>query len=236
MILFDIVRAWGSALSHVFSIALKQKVEPADGIRIYGGSFLPTGIFFIKKVYKDPVGKFLLDQDSCELAKKLSDFDYLKSLPPNSLGRSYYDFYKLNLIDGENKDFRDYLQADKQRPNRPFAKQNFNANTQVLRFFEQISYQHDLMHILGNHAFTIEGEAMVHAFIVPHVRIPAPKLIALVLGINQTWVQKDLGVLVKLWKSYQRGKKSKWLYAVNWVEHLERDIEDIRNEFKISIA
>jgi ubiquinone biosynthesis protein Coq4 len=236
MLLIDITRAWGSALTHVFSIAMKQQVAPADGIRIYGGSFLPTGIFFLKAAHKHSVGKMLLEQDKCELAQKLKDISALAKLPENSLGRLYYDFYVKNLVNSDDSDFREYLDADKKRPKRPYAKQDFHSNKVVSRFFEQISYQHDLMHILGDHPFTIEGEATVHAFIIPHVRTPAPKLIAIVLGVSQTWVKRDIRVLSRVWKSYQRGRKAKWLYPVDWVQYLDRNIEEIRHEFKISIA
>ena len=236
MLLVDIPRAWGSAFKHVFSIAMKQKVAPADGIRIYGGSFLPTGIFFLKDAYRHPVGKVLLDQDRCELAEKLKDMKTLSTLPENTLGKLYYDFYNKNLIDSDESDFREYLEADRKRSKRPFAKQNFHSKKIVSRFFEQISYQHDLMHIIGNHPFTIEGEATVHAFIIPHVRTPAPKLIALVLGVSQAWIKKDLGVISNVWKSYQRGRKAKWLYPVDWVQYLNCDIKEIRREFKVSIA
>jgi len=235
MILFDVFRAWGSALTHVFSIARTQTVLQADGIRIYGGSFLPTGLFFIKRVYKDPVGKALLDQDQCELALKLKDFYYLSNLPDNTLGKLYYEFYQANLMYIEGTDFREHLVADKLRPNRPYAKQNFHKDNRVNRFFEQISYQHDLMHVIGNHPFTIEGEATVHAMIVPHVRIPAPKLIALVLSISQTWINRDLSFLKKSWSAYRQGKKADWLFPVNWTDYLDWDIDSVREKFNVKI-
>lgn len=236
MLLFDIPRAWHSALKHVMSIACKQEVSPSDGIRIYGGSFLPTGILFMKKTYKNPIGKYLMDQEVCELAVRLKDLDSLSQLPDFTLGKMYYDFYKDNLMDtGPDMDFREHLDADKKRPNRPYAKQNYNKNEKVNRFFEQISYQHDLMHVIGNHPFEIEGEATVHAMLIPHIRIPAPKLIAFVLMISQAWVKKDIRFIGKVYKAYRQGKNAKNLFMVDWVQYLDKDIDKIRQEFNINI-
>lgn len=232
--LLDIPKAWKSCFVHLFSITKNQEIVPADGVRIYGGSFLPTGILFLKKTYKHPIGKALLDQDQCELITKMKDFEYLKSLPDGTLGKEYYKFYQTNLMYAEG-DFRDYLDMDKKRPNRPFSDKQYNTMKIVNRFFEQISYQHDLMHVLGGFAFTIEGEALVHSFLIPHIRLPAPKLIAIFLGIDQSIKKRKFSIITKMWKSFQNGKKAKWLFPVDWVQYLDKDIGDIREEFKIFI-
>lgn len=235
MKIFKIIKAWYSGLTTLIRVSFTGKMTAEDPIVIYAGTSIPGAMKFGRKVISTKIGSKLLNADECELKKKLTDYSYLESLPENSLGKLYLKFYKENSLSdyGSVGDFKKEVKYG-HREKRGWNKID-KFQKQSMRFFDEVSWQHDIMHILSNNKADRQGEVGVHAFLIPHLQIPAPKLIVFMMGFVE-FFSGNVTIIDTIQKNYNSGKSAKWLFPVDWVQYLEKDINDVRKEFKIQIS
>lgn len=221
------------ALKYIVIYLRERKIDRSGVRALYGGTLFPAGIELVLRTMATKEGYHLLKQKRCELEQRLTDLDQLGTLPENSLGRLYYEsIMSLASVDDNllNKEYRsdleDKLQAE-------IKSGNASPTTMMV---QEITYQHDLMHLITNSPTSLDGEGKLHAFLIPHLRIPATHIIALSVCLGDSFKLASLVPIKEGWKAYQRGKRAKWLFPVKWVDYLDKDIDDIRKEFNVEIA
>lgn len=234
MIVVGLFDDWRIGLVSLYKIINYDNTPPEVALKVYSKTILPTGILFASKMYKNPIGKRLLDEKSCLLEAKLTNFDYLKSLPEETLGKEYYNFWSANLQKNSSLDYQKIRKDHAKTTNIRF---NFGPVTEyerVMRFFDQMAYQHDLMHTLLGYKITMLGEIGVHGVLYNHLKIPAVKLIFWSGMIAEAIKTKSLIPIKVGIESRKIGKKINTnLFMVDWVEHLDVPIKEIKKKFNI---
>ena len=239
-----IALSWIDGLvAYFYNVFLPSKGSSKHALLIYTGTLWPTGMIFKHEVLKDPVGNELLHQKKCQLDLVLSDHEYLKSLPENTLGRVYYDYIQ-SMMANTDYQYRNYHQlkselyfTPREKLKRRLISQLFSSKESKrtsLKFLEQLGVQHDVFHSLLGYGPNTDGELGVHAYQVHHFKIPAVKLIFVGIMIAQTFRTLSL----KSWKigleGYRNGKKANHnLFMVDWVNHIEDEVDYIRNKYNI---
>lgn len=227
-----ITKAWIDGLASLYRFTTNDNLSPDDALKIYAGTVMPTGIMFGRWVYSTALGRDLLDQDVCKLEQSLNDVEYLKSLPPESLGRAYLDFWEKNIKDNI-MDYRTVREEFTNRKNR-WKRGPLTDYKPVLRFFDQMSCQHDLMHVLLGYDIDKYGEIGVHGFLLSHWKIPAVKLIFTAFTIYETFKRMSLDPLKVAIEARRNGKAiNSNLFIQNWNAYLSMNLNTLRKLYKI---
>lgn len=231
--IFKFIKAWVVGLSTLIRVSFTGVMSAEDPIVIYAGTSLPSAIPFGLKVFDTAVGKKLFLAKTCALKEKLTNYSYLESLPENSLGKLYLAFYRANNLSnyGEVGDFKKEVNYG-HREKRGWNKIETYHN-ESLRFFDEVSWQHDLMHILSDNKADRLGEIAVHAFLWEHLRFMTPKLIVVFMCLGEILMTRSFKSIPIAQKNYRIGKAAKWLFPVDWVSYLDKDIDEVRKEFAI---
>ena len=162
---------------------------------------------------------------------KLMDYDYLSSLPPNTVGAHYY-----NLI----KDFgieKLYNQRFKKEEKREGGVNNiYNSFSDDIRenASRHLLLSHDIWHVLFRYDTTPMGEAMIQTITARIFNFFPPHL----TGFFGTWkMAKKTGSKLpwKVWKECLKLSKgvNKELALYSPIEFLEHDIQEVRDRFNI---
>ena len=233
--LLGYLRGWKDSIRGCFLIAKSDKVDTSDAFLVYGGSALPTGIWFADKMLKHPVGYRMLLGPTEMTANALGDLDRLKKMPAGSLGWAYAqtltgmykDGYDIELHDEYDIRIReDYGHQDKGNWTKP---EDGDDQKIAMRLMGEIRWQHDLLHVLLGYQPDIAGEIGVTAFSIPHVHLPAPKMVTLIWVAYRTikfWSLYDLKVA---WEAWQIGRNTKgWVFPVDWETYLTMPIHEVR--------
>jgi len=240
-----IVFAWYDAFIALFQNIFMPytKGSARNALLIYTGTMWPYGIKFKDEVMNTNDGKIILNERRCFLEQKLKDHEYLKSLPENSLGKKYYNFIEENLMYAE-KDFdyhnvkREFFATKRERTKRKLIKMayyNRVRSRSTIRFLQQLGVQHDIFHAMMNYGATFEGEIQVHGFLYSHMKVPAVKLIFITGLFAECLRQFSFKPYTIGMEAYRRGKRANTnLFAINWIEYLETDVQEIYKKFGIA--
>ena len=157
----------------------------------------------------------------------LMDFDYLKSLAPNTVGAHYY-----NLI--KNWGIEDlYNQRFKHEEKDPLGDLAGDVRTNLSR---HLLLSHDLWHVLFRYDTSTMGEAMIQEVTSHLSQFKPPKLVSFFgtwkmarkLNNNLPWkVRKEC---IRLSKACSRE-----LFYQPPLSLLERDIQEVRDEYNIGV-
>ena len=159
------------------------------------------------------------------------DYDYLSSLPPNTVGAHYH-----NLI----KDFgieKLYNQRFKKEEKREGGVNNiYNSFSDDIRenASRHLLLSHDIWHVLFRYDTTPMGEAMIQTITARIFNFFPPHL----TGFFGTWkMAKKTGSKLpwKVWKECLKLSKGvdKELALYSPIEFLEHDIQEVRDRFNI---
>lgn len=157
----------------------------------------------------------------------LMDFDYLKSLAPNTVGAHYYNLVKNWGIEEL------YNQRFKHEENDPLGDLAGDVRTNLSR---HLLLSHDLWHVLFRYDTSTMGEAMIQEVTAHLSKFKPPKLVSLFgtwkmarkLKSNIPWkVRKEC---IKLSQEC-----SLELFHQSPLSLLERDIQEVRHEYNIGI-
>jgi ubiquinone biosynthesis protein Coq4 len=145
------------------------------------------------------------------------DLERLRRMPPGSLGRKFADHMIRNSL----------------KPQFFPAVQAHDACTALqIHLFQT----HDIWHVFLGFDVSVEGELGLMAFWAN--QLPTMRLPPLVLGIGllnadffqPAQVSKRIQAIADGWKM---AGTTRWLPGVNWNELWERDLEDLREEYRI---
>lgn len=242
--IIGIIISWFDGLKAFFyNIFWPSKGSSRNSLLIYTGTLWPSGMIFKNEVLKNSVGNSLLHQKKCQLDVTLTNHDYLKSLPKNTLGRIYYDYINV-MMSNSDYQYRNYHEiktelyfTSREKLKRRLISKLFSSRESKrtsLKFLEQLGVQHDVFHSLLGYGPNTDGELGLHAYQMHHFKIPAIKLIFIGMMIAQTiktlsFISFKIGL-----EGYRNGKKANTnLFMIDWEKHLEDDVDYIRSKYNI---
>ena len=176
-----------------------------------------TGERLFAKFRATEVGKKALAEHRA-LLPFLKDTRALEALPASSLGRAYLEFLRSQQItaDGLVAASEEGYSLD---PDLDADRRLFN---------DRLRDMHDLWHVVSGYRGDLIGEGAVLALSFAQTRNMGVGLIALlgILKIGKTFP----GSRKIIWNGFLRGRRAKWLPAVDWEAMLSRPLDDVRRE------
>jgi len=171
-------------------------------------------------------GKFDVDYMDKVVVPTLMNFDYLKSLAPNTVGAHYYHLIKdWGIEDLYNQRFK--------------HEENLNdtlASDVRVNLSRHLLLSHDLWHVLFRYDTATMGEAMIQEVTASLSKFKPPKLVSFFgawkmarkLKSNMPWkVRKEC---IQMCKSIDRE-----LFFQPQLSLLERDIQEVRDTYNIGV-
>lgn len=151
------------------------------------------------------------------LVDRLSDREYLESLPDGSLGRAYADFTAreqitpAGLVDASES----VAQADEE-----------DLCPQRALFGARLRDSHDLWHVLTGYGRDLFGEAALLAFTYRQIRNRGIGFIVCVAYLKAGKTYPEERLMIR--DGYRRAKKAAWLPGADWEALLERPLDEVR--------
>lgn len=168
-----------------------------------------------------------------EVLPKLMDFEYLKSLAPNTVGAHYYNLVKKwGIEDLYNQRFK----PEEKRDDSTWSGQIYNAVSDDIRenFSRHALISHDIWHVLFRYDTSPLGEAMIQEVTAYLAGFKPAHIIgwggaykmAKATGSNLPW---------KVYKECRQNLKkvNKELMLYSPLHFLEKDIKEVRDHFGI---
>lgn len=161
----------------------------------------------------------------CVLKERLVttiDLEKFKQLPATSLGFQYHKFVTDNHITPFKFSIKSYKNSD-----------------DYLYIALRLIALHDIYHTLLNEQTDFLGEGVVAAFTLAQLPSYVPPAIHIAAGIINTAMHLDINLdtsIKELNKGRELGKAAKLLFAVNWDDYWEKDLNHVREQFKIQLA
>ena len=148
----------------------------------------------------------------------LSDRAYLQGLPQGSLGRHFLAFLDgcgitpqgLNEAASKAGTFEELLSEDE------------------VRYARRVRVQHDLWHVIAGYGCDGFGEVCNVAFSYPHTGNIGFMVIAFAGAHNYGKRFRGEPIKAAMWEGYRRGKRAKWLPAVDWAALLPLPLAQAR--------
>lgn len=167
-------------------------------------------------------GKRLI-RENADLAPVLCDRDWLKSLPPGSLGAAY-----LYFIESENISAAGLIEAEKQA----------NARSLYLeparRMVISTGYQlHDMWHVVVGYGRNLVGEMAVLAFTYGQLDLKGIYIFALIMGLKERVINLNVPVFKILDEGRRLGRQAEWLLDQDWKALLAMPLEDVRKQLNV---
>lgn len=160
-----------------------------------------------------------------EIAKTLSDTEFLKRLPEGSVGRAYLNFTTTEnisaqgLID-ESRKIEGETDVDREHP--------------LAWYGRRLRDIHDLWHVLSGYGRDGMGEACLVAFSYAQTRSPGFGLIGLAGALKLKREVPSQPMLKAVWQAYQNGKKAAWLPGEDYIALLSEPLESARKRLNIA--
>lgn len=171
-------------------------------------------------------GKFSIEHMDSVVVPTLMDFDYLKSLSPNTVGAHYYNLIKgWGIEDLYNQRFKHEENID-----------DTLASDVRVNLSRHLLLSHDLWHVLFRYDTATMGEAMIQEVTAHLSQFKPPKLVSFFgtwkmarkLKSKLPWeVRKECIALSKA--------TDRRLFLQDQLSLLERDIEEVRKEYNIGV-
>lgn len=178
-------------------------------------------VFEIYKLTAYPFGEFLKKKvvdagfTPKDMTYRTCDIEHLKSLPSNTLGHKLYEFYKKNNC------------------NEKHLHHLLKNSRKVDRMSSHMTAIHDILHVLTGYNTTPIGEACLQAFSISHLRLPATVLIAVGYILGNLHKGNTIKDTKRIIKAYRDGKNAEWLLPVQWDLLLNKDIDELRQQYNI---
>jgi ubiquinone biosynthesis protein Coq4 len=193
-------------------------------------------------------GNFTPEHFDNVVVPKLMDFDYLRSLAPNTVGAHYYNLIKGWGIEGlYNQRFKHEemgqgsgwgaLPSDVRQDRNSEGPIEINWGDEVrVNLSRHLLLSHDLWHVLFRYDTATMGEAMIQEITAHLSKFKPPKLVSFLgtwkmarkLKSNLPWkVRKEC---MRLAKATDRR-----LFYQDQLSLLERDIQEVRADYNIGV-
>lgn len=224
MKLLRLYRGWRDALIAAHRIIKQRDVSPSEAFKVYGGSALPTGALFARELLNHRVGNEMLTGSRPMTMNALNDRNKLLAMPRGSLGRVYAETFTGAFEDAEDiRVQEDFGHQERGGWNKPQGDEQLIAH----RLMGEIRWQHDLMHIITGYGTDFESEIALQAFLISHVRLPAPKIFA-IFGF---WSFPHT-----VFSAWRAGRRAEWLFPIDWESLLPLPLYEVRYLFNVEAA
>ena len=219
---------------NIYSLNEEQMEEDKLGIPVttlYREMQFPFGIMMMNKVTQTTLGQDVVwgrkhnDREYVEktVLPKLTDLDYLKSLPKNTVGSTYYEFIRFHGLDGL------YSQR--------FKDEEVKSRLDVVRtnLSRHVVITHDVLHTLFKYNTHALGEGLIQEVTGELLDYKPSKIIGFFVMLAVAKRVRDLKATWKVYKECKENLKkvNKELALYSPLEFLESDIEEIRKKFGI---
>lgn len=218
---------WGFRIRPLEWLRLAPRVRESPGDVVLGAQ-----VFFSigghdeeptwRRFRRTPEGRRLL-ADATPYPPLFDDLDALRDLPTGTLGREYVRELDARGIDPAELAAR----TEEAYGERPFTPEHAYVRDRVRR-------AHDLFHTLTGHGIDVIGEAGVLAFTFGQT---GNKGWAMLVLLNQLTclVRGRLDCAVVAWKGFRRGRRARFLPAVDdWDRLLRLPLDEARAELGIA--
>ena len=189
-------------------------------IRALSGNSLERG--FQRFAASETGAKILAEERS--LVDRLSDREYLLSLPEGSLGRVYADFTERENISPDG-----HVDASNDAPENDTA----DYPRRVL-FRERLRDMHDLWHVVTGYGRDLIGEAALLSFTYRQTRNRGIGFIVAVAYLRSGREFPQERVLIR--DGFRRSGKAEWLPGADWEALLERPLDEVRRTLGVEPA
>ncbi|KAL2316184.1 Ubiquinone biosynthesis protein coq4, mitochondrial [Schizosaccharomyces pombe] len=215
-----------SPLQRIFLVAgsaimgLKAPWRGGDMISVLGdASGQPFFLHrLLNKMLVDKTGREIL-KDKPRMTSKSLNLPFLRTLPPNTLGKIYVDW-----IDKE------HVGPDTRSPTR------FVDDPEEAYVMQRYRESHDFYHAICNMPTNIEGELAIKWLEFVNMGLPVGALSALFGPLRLNCEQASRFRRVYIPWSIRNGLNAKTLINVYWEKELTNDIEDVRRRIRIEAA
>lgn len=180
-----------------------------------------------KRFAQSATGRVLLERKP-DIVALLADRERLRALPDGSLGRAYLDFVESEGISAEG------IRAASEVERNSRADALDEADEADALFIDaRLRDTHDLWHAATGYRGDVLGEVGLLAFICAQQFNPAIALIVLAAVIKGA-ARTSIVSLVK--DGFDRGRRARWLGALDWESLLARPLSDVRRELALGDA
>jgi ubiquinone biosynthesis protein Coq4 len=196
---------------------------------IYNATKYPFNQFLIKRMRKHKNYSKVRNGEFVYFKGRINDFDYLKSLPKNTLGYHCYEFFIKTKSDN-----RLLINLHK-RSQRIIKKDQYN----YLQFeeheytSEQTVFIHDILHVLTGYGVHSFGEGPLQIFSWYQLKLPATLFISVFYMLITTVKHMNLVTVKTFLEGRRLGKSSKWIVMEDFGKLLEEDLQTLREKYNI---
>lgn len=168
-----------------------------------------------KQMLLDPTGRQIL-RERPRITSTSLDLDYLRSLPDDTLGKTY-----INWLDREG------VSPDTRVPVR------YIDDEELAYIYQRYRECHDFYHAITGLPIIIEGEIAVKVLEFMNMGIPMPGLGALFAPLRLKPSQKERLYNIYYPWAFRSGLNSKPLINVYWENVLEQNVHELRQQIGI---
>lgn len=162
----------------------------------------------------DPTGRRIL-RDRPRITSKTMSVDMLRSLPENTVGRTYVGWLDREGVSPDTRDSVKYIDDEE--------------CAYVMQRYREC---HDFNHALTGLPVFVEGEVALKAFEFANTLLPMTGLSLFAIARMKSAERKRFWDTYLPW-AWSNGMKSKEIINVYWEEQLDRDVDDLRAELGI---
>lgn len=159
-----------------------------------------------------------------ELADRLQDTTWLRSLPQDSVGAAYLAFI-------EERNLSAYGLADESRK---VADTEIEAAHPHAWYARRLRDVHDIWHVLTGYRTDALGEACVVAFSLPQTRSPGFGLIAAGVAVEFARARTGHPCARAILQAWRRGRRAAWLPGLDYEALLAEPLERARARLGLS--
>lgn len=170
-----------------------------------------------------PEGRRLLS-GRVPLPPGVLDPELLRDLPEDTLGHHYWAHCRRHHIDPR------VISEESQA-----VAKDFPATDDHRYVYDRYRDSHDLWHIVTGWGLDMAGEAGIIAWTYAQTRNKGYLLIFL-LNAAMCARRGRWDVFRTCWKGYRHGCRTPLLLAVDWHDHLDRPLDEVRRELGIEVA
>lgn len=145
----------------------------------------------------------------------------LAALPPGTLGREYADFLTRHGLEPEALDHWS------------------EGNGTLQRFRVHLESSHDVWHVITGFGTDVAGEIGLQAFYYAQLAAPLPLTLlsaGLLNGVLKGGRRPSTDRVDQLVRGYLMGRRASSLTGVDWSQHWERPLDELRRELGVEVA
>lgn len=238
--LYHLLTTYGTNARHVDNPDLLGDERLDHVLVLYRELNFPFGLISVHKQRKTKGGRDVIwgrnfnEESYVEntVLPKLMDFEYLSTLPPNTVGAHYYNLVKkFGIEELYNQRFKPEERREESKLYHTFSD---DIRTNVSRHGV---LSHDIWHVLYRYDTSVIGEGMIQTISAYQAGFWPMHIIGFGVALKESYRHKSM-MPWKVWNEARKlGKNtSKSLYHRSPIWFLERDIEEVRAEFNIEPA